>query len=67
MSASSPELEPRVTRRDFLNASLIGTGAALLHGCARGGEIAEDDPDAAWNGPGGVGSTLALTEPPGGR
>jgi spermidine dehydrogenase len=53
-------LDPRVTRRDFLNSTLIGTGAALLAGCgpaARKEEGPAPDlgPDLAWNGPGGVG------------
>jgi len=52
------ELDPRVTRRDFLNSTLLGAGAALLHGCGsdRGeGGNPTPDPNAAWNGPSGVG------------
>jgi spermidine dehydrogenase len=51
------ELDPRMTRRDLLNATLIGAGAALLHGCGAnpGGEPAAVDPAAAWNGPSGIG------------
>jgi spermidine dehydrogenase len=52
------ELDPRVTRRDFLNSTLLGAGAALLHGCGSGGGEGGNptpDPNAAWNGPSGVG------------
>jgi spermidine dehydrogenase len=52
------ELDPRITRRDLLNATLIGAGATLLHGCGRAGtgsEMEAGDPAAAWNGPSGVG------------
>jgi spermidine dehydrogenase len=53
-------LDPRITRRDFCNAALIGTGAALLHGCGspseNGGPApSEDGPGASWNGPSGLG------------
>jgi spermidine dehydrogenase len=52
-------LDPRITRRDFLGTTLIGSGAALLSGCGRseeqGSAAATAGPDAAWNGPGGVG------------
>ena len=46
------DLGAGITRRDFVNTTLIGTGAALLHGCApervRSAEV-------DWNGFGGVG------------
>lgn len=53
-------LDPRITRRDFCNAALLGAGAALLSGCGSSSEEAgfvppEDGPGAAWNGPSGVG------------
>ena len=40
-----------VTRRDVVNATLIGAGAALLDGCAPTPKEAVDP----WTGPGGVG------------
>jgi spermidine dehydrogenase len=51
-------LGDRVTRRDFLNASLLGAGAALLHAAppARGQELA---PAPDWYGYGGVGEFAA--------
>jgi spermidine dehydrogenase len=49
-----PELDPRITRRDLLNATLVGTGAALLHGCGATSTAAAD-PAAEWNGPSGIG------------
>jgi len=52
------ELDPGITRRDILNASLLGAGAALLHGCggaSSGGETAAAGPGAEWNGPSGIG------------
>lgn len=57
-------LDPRITRRDFFNAALVGTGAALLHGCGSptgdnrtdaAGDHLSADPATAWNGPSGVG------------
>jgi spermidine dehydrogenase len=54
------QLDPSITRRDFINASLVGAGAALLPGCGSGGseepaETTEFDPAAGWNGPSGIG------------
>jgi spermidine dehydrogenase len=56
-------LGSRITRRDFCNAALIGTGAALLGGCGSstgdGTNTGEpefaDAPGGAWNGPSGIG------------
>jgi spermidine dehydrogenase len=54
-------LGPKITRRDFCNAALVGTGAALLHGCGSAGgddqigAADSADPAAAWNGPSGIG------------
>ena len=51
-------LSSDITRRDFLGATLLGTGAALL---AAGSPLevaaqrAQESADAAWDGPGGVG------------
>ena len=48
-----------ITRRDFMNATLIGSGAALLAGC--GPDLSSGDTTApvsratAWNGPSGIG------------
>jgi len=57
-NGSPPEtgLEPGITRRDFVNNSLVGAGTALLHG--RGAALPVPDSGgqaAAWNGPGGGG------------
>ena len=52
------ELDPGITRRDFVGSTLIGTGAALLAGGCR-----SRPPPAtvvsAWDGPGGVGDYAA--------
>lgn len=53
-------LDPRISRRDFCSGVLVGAGAALLHGCGSPNEsneasVSADDPNAAWNGPSGVG------------
>lgn len=50
-------LEPNITRRDLLNATLLGAGAALLHGCDTrpNSEPAATDPAATWDGPSGLG------------
>ncbi len=47
-------MDEGITRRDFLNSTLIASGAALLSSAAPGellGQAKEDD----WNGYGGVG------------
>jgi spermidine dehydrogenase len=53
------QLDPRVTRRDFMNNTLLGAGIALLHGCGptadRDGQAPAQGPGAEWTGPGGVG------------
>lgn len=41
-----------ITRRDFLNTTLLGTGAALMHAAAPS-QLRSDD--SAWDGYGGVG------------
>lgn len=52
MSCPWSGLDAGITRRDFVNASLIGTGAALLGpGCVAEREAPVDP----WNGPGGIG------------
>ena len=55
------DLDPRITRKDFLNATLLGVGAALLH-TPSPAEAMEalaaaraNAPADAWTGPGGVG------------
>jgi spermidine dehydrogenase len=51
-------LGPRITRRDFCNAALIGAGTALLPGCGSsdgGAGTAVTGPGAEWNGPSGLG------------
>jgi spermidine dehydrogenase len=55
--AAAVELDPRITRRDLLNATLLGAGAALLHGCGArpDAEPSAGDPAAAWDGPSGSG------------
>jgi spermidine dehydrogenase len=57
------ELDPRVTRRDFMNSTLLGAGMALLHGCGsasgQGSSAAPKRPGAEWTGPGGVGEYQA--------
>ena len=45
-------LDPRVTRRDFVNAALAGSGAALLGAAA---PASAQDPGPGWNGYAGVG------------
>ena len=61
MSSGDPSA-PRadITRKDFLNASLLGAGAALLHAVApaeamRAAIDAEAPKPDAWTGPGGTG------------
>jgi spermidine dehydrogenase len=45
-------LDVPITRRDFLNSTLLASGAALLHAKA---PFALQSQGAAWEGPGGVG------------
>jgi spermidine dehydrogenase len=47
-------MEEGITRRDFLNSTLIASGAALLSSAAPG-ELLGQAKDDAWNGYGGVG------------
>jgi spermidine dehydrogenase len=60
-SDDSLDVEANITRKDFLNAALLGAGAALLHSASPLGAMealshvaapAAGDP---WTGPGGVG------------
>jgi spermidine dehydrogenase len=51
-------LTDRITRRDFLGSTLLGTGAALLSSASPLEALAanaQQSADAAWDGPGGVG------------
>ena len=50
--SGAAELDPRVSRRDFLNTTLLGAGAALLNAPA---PAFAQDAAAGWNGYGGVG------------
>lgn len=45
-------IRSNITRRDFLNASLIGAGAALLKAAAPIGVLSQAEP---FDGPGGIG------------
>ncbi|MBI4166874.1 MAG: twin-arginine translocation signal domain-containing protein [Acidobacteria bacterium] len=45
-------LGAKITRRDFIGATLIGTGAALLHAAC---PAAAQELGPAWTGYGGVG------------
>lgn len=47
-------LDPRVTRRDFINTALVGAGTALLQAP---GPAAARDSGVGWNGYGGVGDS----------
>ncbi len=50
----SNDLDPRISRRDFMNGALMGAGASLL--CPASQAWAQRaDGAGAWNGPGGVG------------
>lgn len=58
----------RISRRDFVGATLVGSGAALLSGCSRPDEPPVGAPpeprtygvlDSDWTGPGGVGDYAA--------
>src|SRR5215831_4512785 len=46
-------LNDRICRRDFLNASLLGSGSLLLKSWASVQNVAQEESD--WDGPGGVG------------
>lgn len=51
-------LDANITRKDFLNATLLGVGAALLHSpspLAAMETLAEQQAKDNWTGPGGVG------------
>jgi spermidine dehydrogenase len=45
-------LDPRITRRDFVNGGLAGAGASLLNACAPAERATAVDP---WTGYGGIG------------
>jgi len=67
----TPELSPTITRKDFLNTTLLGVGAALLGAAAPAEPIAKvaaagapaarpnSPPFDPWTGPGGVGDYSA--------
>ena len=52
------ELDSRITRRDFVNSTLVGAGLALMN--TPGPAFAQGAPAGAdWNGYGGVGDYRA--------
>ncbi|MCU0648437.1 MAG: NAD(P)-binding protein [Gemmatimonadaceae bacterium] len=58
MTDDAPGSAPAVTRRDFLGATLLGTGAALLTAASPldvEAQRAQNPADPAFDGPGGVG------------
>lgn len=54
------ERQPCITRRDFVNGTLVGAGSLLLQSCdwepGSTVERSSPDPNLAWNGPSGVGA-----------
>jgi spermidine dehydrogenase len=48
-------MEPGITRRDFLNASLLASGGLLLNGSSPASLLAEKQADDDWTGYGGIG------------
>ncbi|HTE45267.1 MAG TPA: FAD/NAD(P)-binding protein [Gemmatimonadaceae bacterium] len=62
-----PELDPNITRKDFLNTTLLGVGAALLSSAtpleamraAAAGASGSAPAYDPWTGPGGVGDYAA--------
>ena len=61
----SPDVGANITRKDFLNTTLLGVGAALLHSASPLGAMeslgrgSASAPADAWTGPGGVGDYAA--------
>ena len=56
---SMSDFNPNITRRDFLNAVLIGTGAMLLDLPAPARLLAQAQSSQSWEGYGGVGDYAA--------
>jgi len=60
-----------ISRRDFLETTLVGSGAALLEGLARGScsphkiKMESPRPASQWNGYGGIGEYASANSIPG--